>query len=63
MQVAEQGLTPGIVIRACNNPRITNSIPSCKISKVVAKHAEAKISRRWTKRKGRGTTKDTAGGE
>ena len=75
MQIAEQGLTPDIAIRACNNPRITSSILSREIGKVVAERAEAEIARRRIKRKaeaasgltsfarGGGATKDATGGE
>ena len=43
MQVVEQGLTPDMAIRACNNETITNSTLSREISKAVDERARKEV--------------------
>jgi len=40
LQVAEQGLTPDLALRACNNPAISNSALSRELAKVITVRAE-----------------------
>ena len=50
-QVVEQGLTPEMAIRACNNPRIRGDALSRAVAKHVSEHAKAEYARRRSKRR------------
>ena len=53
-QVVEQGLTPDMAMRACNNPAIRGDALSRAIAKIVAQHAKAEyVQRRGKRRAGR----------
>ena len=49
MQVVEQGLTPDMAIRACNNDNITSSILSRKISEAVDECAKKEVAQQKEK--------------